>query len=444
MKLNNLTYLRVLFIPIKIAPIESILQVLHRFVELAIVPINILVTAYFIDTALSVVMQNSEASAIILPLIAIGFFSVYNYILSPLSGLLSSRMHIKARMKLRIPFLEKRVRLEFKHIENSKTRDLLERVWNNPGGQLSGALYNLIHLIVIVGTTASQILILLINAPLAGGILLVCSVPIFIMALKAGKYSYQTQREYTMEQRRAWGISWYIWGREPAHERNMFGYTDYMNDRFFYFSEVNRKAMLKVNTQWFLRSRSSAVLLGILSAAGLFIMAPAVASGELSVGLFIMLQTSLFNSINQLAWGLPHTFEQISKEREFIKDVNEFFALSETADAESLPSETSFAFESLEFKDVSFTYPGTEKIILDKLSMKIERDKHYSFVGVNGAGKTTLTKLITRLYDDYTGEILLNGKSLREWNLSQIKSCFCALFQDFARYDITVAENAAI
>jgi ATP-binding cassette subfamily B protein len=76
--------------------------------------------------------------------------------------------------------------------------------------------------------------------------------------------------------------------------------------------------------------------------------------------------------------------------------------------------------------------------------MKIESGKHYSFVGVNGAGKTTLTKLITRLYDNYTGEILLNGKPLRDFRAEEIKACFCALFQDFARYDLTVGQNTAL
>jgi len=173
-------------------------------------------------------------------------------------------------------------------------------------------------------------------------------------------------------------------------------------------------------------------------------MAPAVEAGTLSVGMFISLQGVLFMSINWLGWGLPHHFREFSRQREFLKDINEFLELSEVPDADSLPCEPPPVFESLEFRDVSFTYPGTEKLILNKLSITMEAGKHYAFVGVNGAGKTTLTKLITRLYDNYEGEILLNGKSLRDWPLAKIKACFCALFQDFARYDITVAENAAI
>jgi len=264
------------------------------------------------------------------------------------------------------------------------------------------------------------------------------------MAVKAGKHRYQVHREHSMEQRLAWQISWILQARSPANERNMFGFTDYLDKKFCYYSEINRKAILRVNARWFVRTRTSAILLGVLSAIALFIMLPAVLTSSLSVGLFISLQAALFSSISHLVWGLPNAFTQIAQEREFIKDVNDFFSLSETPGAETLPSEIPFAFESLEFKEVSFKYPGTEKVILNKLSMKIEKDKHYSIVGVNGAGKTTLTKLITRLYDDYTGEILLNGKPLKEWSMPQIKSCFCALFQDFAMYNISVAENVCI
>jgi ATP-binding cassette subfamily B protein len=171
---------------------------------------------------------------------------------------------------------------------------------------------------------------------------------------------------------------------------------------------------------------------------------PSVIGGGLTVGMYISLTGALFNIVNWIGWGLPYNFQQVAEQREFIKDLNQFLELSETAGADVLSAIVPLEFESLEFKDVSFTYPGTDKKILDGCSFKIQRGRHYSFVGVNGAGKTTLTKLITRLYHGYGGEILLNGKPLGEYSMADVKAAFCAVFQDFARYDVTVAENVAV
>lgn len=103
-----------------------------------------------------------------------------------------------------------------------------------------------------------------------------------------------------------------------------------------------------------------------------------------------------------------------------------------------------FHFETLEFVNVSFKYPNTQKYILQNMSFKIESGKHYAFVGLNGAGKTTITKLITGLYDDFEGAILINGKSIREYTQVQIKSMCAVAYQDFAKYSISMKENIAI
>jgi len=440
---KKLTFISALCLPFRIAPVAVAALILHRLISIAIAPLNVLIIAYFINTALAVVAEGQDASNIVLPLAAMGAFSVFGYMTGPLEQLLNTHLAIKTRLMLRVPFLEKRVRLEYKHVENKDTVDLLNRVWNNPDSQLSAVLTNMSGLIWVIATTISYMVILFLNAPLAGGILLVLSSPIFYIAIKAGKAEYQANREATLNHRYASIISWILTARDTVAERNLFGYTDHLAKKFEHHYETNRKHIFKARALWFVRSKSSAIILGLLSAASLFLMAPSVANGNLTVGLFIALQGALFTTVLSIGWNLPHHFQQITFQREFIKDVNTFLALSEIKDAEALP-DVPPEFESLEFKNVSFVYPGTEKVILDNLSLVIEKGKHYAFVGANGAGKTTLTKLITRLYDNYTGDILLNGKSLREWTLPHIKACFCALFQDFAHYDITVAENVAI
>ena len=82
--------------------------------------------------------------------------------------------------------------------------------------------------------------------------------------------------------------------------------------------------------------------------------------------------------------------------------------------------------------------------MLRDLCLKMEPGRHYAVVGRNGAGKTTLTKLLTGLYTDYEGEILINNKSIKNYAASELKSFFAVLFQDFSRYHISLRDNIAI
>ncbi|MCL2188939.1 MAG: ABC transporter ATP-binding protein/permease [Defluviitaleaceae bacterium] len=441
---RKLTYIRALLLPFRVTPVYTLLSILRDVINLAIAPVSVLVTAYFIDTALLVVGEGLSASRIVLPLVALGVFQLYGYIVWPLFHLTGTKAWMKATLKMRVPLVEKRARLEYKHLENTETVDLLNRVWENPEHQIIGMLQTMQGFVVLLGTTIAYAVILITHAPLAGSLLILLSVPMFYISIRAGKENYQARRDKTERDRQVGTIGWYVQGREPAGERNLFGYAPKMTEKYFAGFEEVRKWQLRINAIWFARSKGASILLGLLSTAALFMLAPAVASGSMSVGLYIALLGALFSTVNNMGWSLPWHFQQFTTQREYLKEFNQFLELTETKDADALPAANPPKFERLEFRNVSFTYPGTEKLILDGLSMTLESGRHYSFVGVNGAGKTTITKLITRLYDNYEGEILLNGIELRQWAIPDIKAMFCALFQDFVRYDVTVAENAAI
>ena len=107
-----------------------------------------------------------------------------------------------------------------------------------------------------------------------------------------------------------------------------------------------------------------------------------------------------------MSWSLLHSVSEIAKYNEFFHDV-ETFTKMDFREAESVSCELP-EFSSLEFRDVTFAYPGTKRKVLDHLSFQISAGKSYSFVGANGCGKTTITKLIAGLYDDYEGQILIN------------------------------------
>lgn len=96
-----------------------------------------------------------------------------------------------------------------------------------------------------------------------------------------------------------------------------------------------------------------------------------------------------------------------------------------------------------EFKDVSFSYPNSEKPVLDHVSFKLKLKEKMALVGPNGAGKTTFIKLLSRLYDPTEGEILLNGIDIRLYDYDEYIQLFSVVFQDFSIFSFSIAENVA-
>lgn len=96
---------------------------------------------------------------------------------------------------------------------------------------------------------------------------------------------------------------------------------------------------------------------------------------------------------------------------------------------------------SIEFRNVSFAYPGVPRDVIKNLNLTLEGGKSYALVGLNGAGKTTLIKLMTRLYDPTEGEILLDGVNIKHYDVQALYAMFGIVFQDFSKYAVTAREN---
>lgn len=96
---------------------------------------------------------------------------------------------------------------------------------------------------------------------------------------------------------------------------------------------------------------------------------------------------------------------------------------------------------TIEFKNVSFRYPGMEKYVLKDINLTFGYSESVVLVGLNGAGKSTLIKLLMRLYDPTEGVIYLDGHDIREYDVEALYDIFGIIFQDFGRYADTIEEN---
>lgn len=147
--------------------------------------------------------------------------------------------------------------------------------------------------------------------------------------------------------------------------------------------------------------------------------------------------TNCRNKLNQLAFY----FTMQQKHCLWVQNLREFLSYEpKVKSGELIPDE----FESIEFKNVSFRYGKNKDYTLKNVSFRINKGESIAVVGHNGAGKTTLSKLMMRLYDVDEGEILYNGKNIKEYDLLKYRERFASVFQDYRIFAMTVAENVLI
>ena len=142
--------------------------------------------------------------------------------------------------------------------------------------------------------------------------------------------------------------------------------------------------------------------------------------------------------------SIEQVFDSIGKISEYRKSIGTFidFLEMEPLVKSGTKKISRDDFQKLELKNVSFTYPGSDKNVIHNMNLVIEKPMNLAIVGLNGAGKTTLLKLITRVYDPTEGEILVNGVNLKEYDLDDWKSCMGILLQEYSLYaEETIAEN---
>lgn len=149
--------------------------------------------------------------------------------------------------------------------------------------------------------------------------------------------------------------------------------------------------------------------------------------------------TSMMVSSTWILIGFTESLTKAFKNGLFVDNLRTFLEYEEALpeDYEGLNPGTDI--ESIEFRNVSFSYK--EKEVIHHLNVRFEGGKTYALVGHNGAGKSTIVKLLMRFYDPSEGEILLNGRNIKEYNLQQYRALFATAFQDHQMFSLSVMEN---
>ncbi len=206
--------------------------------------------------------------------------------------------------------------------------------------------------------------------------------------------------------------------------------------------DCQKKYVKKIDILYFIQE-TGVQIVGFMLVLPLYLGYCVLVSKTISSGDFV----AAFNG----AWGIAASFSFLtvyisrtfSEQSKVIYKVREFLG-RENKLADGTHTAEMSEPETIELKNVSFTYPGNDKPTLKNINLTLNPYEKIALVGYNGAGKTTLTNLLLRLYDVTDGEILIGGRNIKDETIKSHRNRFSAVFQDFQLFAATLGENVAL
>ena len=151
--------------------------------------------------------------------------------------------------------------------------------------------------------------------------------------------------------------------------------------------------------------------------------------------------TAIATAIGSLVWSIGRIWNNAP----FLKPLQEYFTLPDVLIKGNRPVPAPEKEDyTIEFRNVSFKYPGAEGYALHGLNLNLTHGERLAIVGLNGSGKTTMVKLLCRLYDPTDGDILLNGVSIKEYDFDQYTALLSVVFQDYKLFPLPLSQNVAV
>ena len=333
--------------------------------------------------------------------------------------------------------------LDLEQLENPELYDELERARQQTAGRL-GLIKQLLGIAQDVITLASLAAALLVYSPLLVLLLVVAVLPAFageahFGAVERALFVARTPERRQLDYLRLLGAS-----ERTAKEVQSLGLAPWLIARFKaladrFYDDNKRLAIRRAVIG------SGLSILGTLGyyAAYIVILQRTVA-GELTLGTLTLLAGSFARS-RDLIERLLLSASGIYTQTFYLKDFADFFAtVPKTRSLPGAPLVQAPLRQGFVFEDVGFRYPGSDRWAIRHISFTLHPGERIALVGENGAGKTTLTKLVGRLYDPTEGRILLDGRDLRDYDLTSLRASIGVIFQDFVRFDMRLDENIAI
>ncbi len=435
---------RLLHLVWEAAPLWLTLNWLVTLVAALLPAAQLYVTKLAIDGVVALAARNASASQIsqLVAVVGAGFGlallqNAFEQLATYLGQVVGDRFALHANAVL----LQQAIRLDLAHFESSEFYDVMNRAQQSGSAYPLRALNAITQVVGRMAGLGGLLLLLLRFSPPVVVLLLATSLPSLWVGVDFSGRRFWMLRHQTPSRRLADYFGDILTEGSYVKEVRLFGLGDYLLDRYCTIRDrFNQESEALTRRQSLAR-----FAIGMLSNVGFYgaygLAIAQTLRGELTVG-DLTLVAGAFPQAQNALQGILAGMASIYEYNLYVGQFFEFLRLEAriVSPPGALPFPTPLR-EGLVLRDVTFAYPGASEPVLQEITLSVAPGECVALVGANGSGKTTLLKLLARFYDPDRGEITVDGIPLRSLDLVALRANVGVLFQDFARYALSVEDN---
>jgi ATP-binding cassette subfamily B protein len=365
-------------------------------------------------------------------------------LLSTLANICQQLLQDRVANRIQLLVMHHANELDLVFFERPQFYDLIQQVQRDVGFRPTFMVQTAFGLIRQLLTFGSMLALLVNLEWFIAAAALLAPIPTFVSSARYGWQGYQMMRRQSPLRRMMSYLTTLMTTDTYAKEVKLFTVGDFFVDRFQrlferYYAE-NRGLVIRR----YLAGAAWSMLSVLVTGLTFFYVAVRTLMGAVSVGgltLYVQAADGVSQAFGALLGGVQTMYEH----QLYLKVLFELLDFEPHINAPEHPRPIRRPFqEGIEFRNVTYAYEGQDHPALQDVSFTIQPGETVAIVGHNGAGKTTLVKLLARLYDPQSGQVLIDGHDVREYDPDALRSEFGVLFQDYVSYQFTARENIGI
>jgi ATP-binding cassette subfamily B protein len=428
-------------------PVLTLSLAILNLAQGALPAARVWISKLLIDAVVAAVTTGSGTAALpaVVLLVALQFaIGAAGNLLGTGSNICQQLLQEQVANRVQLLVMRQANKLDLVFFERPQFYDLLQQVQREATFRPVGMVQTAFGLIRQLLTFVS-LLALLVNLEwFIAAAALLSPIPAFVSSARYGWQGYQMMRWQSPIRRMMSYLTNLMTSDTYNKEVKLFTVGDFFIQRFSnlfqrYYAE-NRSLVIRR----YLAGALSSMLTVLTSGLTFFYVAYRTLQGSISVGgltLYVQAADGVSQAFSAVLGGLQSMYEH----QLYLKTLFELLDFEPQVRAPEHPEPIRRPMEQgIEFRNVTYAYEGKAEPAIQDVSFTIAKGETVAIVGHNGAGKTTLVKLLARLYDPQSGQVLIDGRDVREYDPDELRGEFGVLFQDYVSYQFSARENIGI